>query len=42
MEKKDYFVGVDMGTSSLGWAVTDTEYNLLKDNILLLYSYLFD
>lgn len=31
MEKKDYFVGVDIGTSTLGWAVTDTKYNILKD-----------
>lgn len=27
---KDYYVGIDSGTSSCGWAVTDTEYNLLK------------
>lgn len=27
---KDYFLGLDMGTDSLGWAVTDTSYNLLK------------
>lgn len=25
-----YYLGLDMGTSSLGWAVTDTEYNLLR------------
>lgn len=27
---KDYFVGQDIGTSSVGWAVTDTAYKLLK------------
>ena len=30
MANKDYFIGLDMGTSSVGWAVTDTEYNLLR------------
>lgn len=30
MEKKEYFIGLDMGTSSVGWAVTDTNYNLLR------------
>lgn len=27
---KDYYLGLDMGTSSLGWAVTDCDYNLLR------------
>lgn len=27
---KNYFIGFDIGTDSIGWAVTDTEYNLLK------------
>lgn len=27
---KEYYLGLDMGTSSVGWAVTDTEYNLLR------------
>ncbi len=27
---KEYFLGLDCGTSSVGWAVTDTEYNLQK------------
>lgn len=27
---KDYYIGLDVGTDSIGWAVTDTEYNLLK------------
>ena len=25
-----YYIGLDIGTSSVGWAVTDTEYNLLR------------
>ena len=28
MEK--YFLGLDMGTNSVGWAVTDTQYHLLR------------
>ena len=28
----DYFIGLDLGTGSVGWAVTDTEYRLLKAN----------
>ena len=27
---EDYYIGLDCGTDSVGWAVTDTEYNLLK------------
>ncbi len=27
---KEYYLGLDMGTSSLGWAVTDKEYRLLR------------
>ena len=27
---KDYYLGLDMGTSSVGWAVTDENYNLLR------------
>lgn len=31
MEKKaDYYIGLDVGTDSVGWAVTDTAYHLLK------------
>ena len=26
----DYFLGLDMGTGSLGWAVTDPEYEIVK------------
>ncbi len=29
-KSKEYFIGLDVGTDSIGWAVTDTEYNLLK------------
>ena len=25
-----YFMGLDMGTSSVGWAVTDEHYQLLR------------
>lgn len=28
--KKEYYLGLDMGTDSVGWAVTDTEYHLLR------------
>ncbi len=27
---KPYYVGLDVGTNSVGWAVTDTDYNLLR------------
>ena len=27
---KDYFVGLDIGTNSVGWAVTNKLYELLK------------
>lgn len=27
---REYYLGLDMGTSSIGWAVTDKEYNLLR------------
>ena len=30
MEHKDYFLGLDIGTSSVGWAVTDQNYNIIK------------
>lgn len=26
----DYFMGLDLGTGSLGWAVTDTEYKIIR------------
>lgn len=27
---KDYYIGLDIGTDSIGWAVTDTNYNIPK------------
>lgn len=42
MDKK-YYIGIDLGTDSVGWAVTDTEYNLIKARGHSLWgSYLFD
>lgn len=29
---KDYYIGLDIGTSSVGWAVTDEKYNIPKFN----------
>ena len=29
-QEKKYYVGIDLGTSSCGWAVTDENYNLLR------------
>ncbi len=41
--QKDYYIGIDMGTDSLGWAVTDEEYELIKARGERLWgSYLFD
>ena len=28
--KQPYYIGLDMGTSSVGWAVTDASYNVVK------------
>ena len=33
----DYFIGLDIGTDSVGWAVTDTDYHLLKANQKMLW-----
>lgn len=30
--QEDYFIGLDVGTDSVGWAAADTHYNLLKCN----------
>lgn len=30
MNVNDYYVGLDIGTNSVGWAVTDTKYNILR------------
>ena len=32
MDSKKYFVGLDIGTNSVGWAVTDDKYKLQKFN----------
>ena len=29
-ENKRYYLGLDMGTNSLGWAVTDSAYQLMR------------
>ena len=43
MENKEYFIGLDIGTNSIGWAVTDASYNILKKNRKFLYGVrLFD
>ncbi len=28
--EKEYYLGLDMGTNSVGWAVTDDAYNLIR------------
>lgn len=30
MEKREYYLGLDLGTSSVGWAVTDRNYRLMR------------
>lgn len=30
MEKKEYYLGLDLGTSSVGWAVADPQYRLMR------------
>ena len=30
VKKAPYYVGLDMGTSSVGWAVTDEDYKILR------------
>ena len=30
MMRIEYYLGLDMGTSSVGWAVTDENYKLLR------------
>lgn len=34
---EDYYLGLDLGTSSVGWAVTNQEYDLLKSHGKLLW-----
>ena len=41
--EEDYFLGLDCGTESVGFAVTDCEYNILKFNGKAMWgSHLFD
>ena len=43
LERTDYYLGLDCGTSSVGFAVTDTDYNVLKFNGKSMWgSHLFD
>lgn len=28
--RKEYYIGLDVGTNSVGWAVTDPDYNICK------------
>lgn len=30
--EKEYFLGLDMGTGSVGWAVTDNRYEVLRSH----------
>ena len=30
MNKQPYYIGLDIGTASVGWAVTDASYNVIK------------
>ena len=30
MKEREYYLGLDLGTSSVGWAVTDKQYNLIR------------
>ena len=30
IKNSEYFIGLDVGTNSVGWAVTDENYNILK------------
>lgn len=29
-DERPYYIGIDLGTNSVGWAVTDEDYNILK------------
>ena len=30
---EDYYLGIDLGTSSIGWAVTNEKYDIYFSNI---------
>lgn len=40
--QKNYYIGLDIGTDSVGWAVTDEDYRLIRARGDLWGSYLFD
>ena len=41
--RENYYVGLDIGTDSVGWAVTDRQYNLLRAKGKDMWgAYLFD
>ena len=44
MQKFDnYYLGLDLGTSSIGWAVTDEKYDILRFNKKFMWgTHLFD
>ncbi len=43
LEETEYFLGLDCGTSSVGYAVTDEVYNILKFNGKAMWgSHVFD
>lgn len=29
--EQEYYIGLDIGTSSVGWAVTDMNYQIIRD-----------
>lgn len=40
---QEWFLGLDIGTNSVGWAVTDPQYNILKFKGNAMWGiYLFD
>ena len=42
-KKDNFYLGLDIGTDSIGWAVTDLKYNLLKYKGNAMWgSYCFD
>ena len=32
MKNKEWYLGLDVGSASVGWAATDTNYKLLRKN----------
>ena len=42
-EFEDYYLGIDLGTSSIGWAVTNEKYDILRFNKKFMWgTHLFD